>query len=208
MQKWIQVNSAMNFRTEKKGKGKSTCTLRLTAVATEGRMVRVKKLFFLLLQKRKQLAPDTRAAKRPKSPVRVGFPLSAFRHNVKDKSGIFMQNQCPETQLSALQLYSYLNKSGECMQVFSCTLLKKWCIILVAVTWCLKQFGIDGNVLYLSSSHLLKGTFAFRALWVEAHVPSMLAARKMWWFGCVVVTPGAFAQLSSENWGSTDSSTS
>lgn len=122
--------------------------------------------FSLPLQKRKQLAPDTQAAWRPKSPARFGFPFGAYRHNVKDRWGILMKNQCPESQLSALQMQCYWNKSRQCVCERLCVHYNSTNALFSVAFWCRwKLFVIDGTVLHLTLSHLFKGTLALNHSW-------------------------------------------
>lgn len=119
-------------------------------------MKRGKKLFSLPLQKRKQLAPDTHAAWRPKSPARVGFPFGASRHNVKEKWGILMKNQCPETSFELCRCtVTEANPQSPCKR-FVCTSLWQY----LHYFRCLSVLFKAVCVLQLTASRLFKGTFA------------------------------------------------
>lgn len=140
-----ELRNELQAKEPQKKKKRKTSALSgcsLTAVAMEEHDETRQEAFSPPLQKRKQLAPDTNAAWCPKSLARFGFPFGAFRHNVKNKWRILMKNQCPETQLPALQMHSYWNKSRECVQAYinalfsvafgvaqSCLLLMVLCFI-------------------------------------------------------------------------------
>lgn len=152
----------MNFRP-KKEKRKASALSDVCSQLWRWRDETRQEAFSLPSQKRKQLAPDTHAACRPKSPARFGFPFGAFRHNVKDRWGISMENQCPETQLSALQMQ---NKSRECMCEPLCVHYISINALFSLAFWCFqKLFVIDGIVLYLTPSHLFKETQALNHSW-------------------------------------------